>query len=86
MNKKQIEQEIKANNLLALNIATAKNELDEITNLSDRITLEIDKLYSVRIGNNKAIFESFIDGRKFETKSFNQFKEQIKTFFNVQQK
>ncbi len=84
MNKKQIEQEIKANNLLALNIATAKNELDEITNLSDRITLEIDKLYSVRIGNNKAIFESFIDGRKFETKSFNQFKEQIKTFFNVQ--
>ena len=84
MNKKQIEQEIKANNLLALNIATAKNELDEITNLSDRITLEIDKLYSVRIGYNKAIFESFIDGRKFETKSFNQFKEQIKTFFNVQ--
>lgn len=84
MNKKQIEQEIKANNLLALNIATAKNELDEITNLSDRITLEIDKLYSVRIGNNKAIFESFIDGRKFETKSFNQFKEQIETFFNVQ--
>ena len=84
MNKKQIEQEIKANNLLALNIATAKNELDEITNLSDRITLEIDKLYSVRIGNNKAIFESFIDGRKFETKSFNQFREQIKTFFNVQ--
>ena len=84
MNKKQIEQEIKANNLLTLNIATAKNELDEITNLSDRITLEIDKLYSVRIGNNKAIFESFIDGRKFETKSFNQFREQIKTFFNVQ--
>ena len=84
MNKKQIEQEIEANNLLALNIATAKNELDEITNLSDRITLEIEKDYSIRIGNNKAIFENFIDGRKFETKSFNQFKEQIKTFFNVQ--
>ena len=70
--------------MLALNIATAKNELDEITNLSDRITLEIEKDYSIRIGNNKAIFENFIDGRKFETKSFNQFKEQIKTFFNVQ--
>lgn len=84
MNKKQIEQEIKANKLLALNIETAKNELDEITNLSNRITLEISKLYSIRIGYNKAIFESFIDGRKFETKSFNQFKEQIKTFFNVQ--
>ena len=84
MNKKQIEQEIKANNLLSLNIATAKNELDEITNLSDRITLEIEKDYSIRIGNNKAIFENFIDGRKFETKSFNQFREQIKTFFNVQ--
>ena len=84
MNKKQIEQEIKANNLLSLNIATAKNELDEITNLSDRITLEIEKDYSIRIGNNKAIFENFIDGRKFETKSFNQFQEQIKAFFNVQ--
>ena len=82
MNKKQIEQEIKANNLLALNIATAKNELDEITNLSDRITLEIEKDYSIRIGNNKAIFENLNNGRKFETKSFNQFKEQIKTFFN----
>lgn len=84
MNKKQIEQEIKANKLLALNIETAKNELDEITNLSNRITLEIDKLYSVRIGYNKAIFESFKDGRKFETKSFNQFKTQINNFFNVQ--
>ena len=84
MNKKQIEQEIKANNLLSLNIATAKNELDEITNLSDRITLEIEKDYSIRIGNNKAIFENLNNGRKFETKSFNQFREQIKTFFNVQ--
>ena len=83
MNKKQIEQEIKANNLPALNIATAKNELDEITNLSDRITLEIEKDYSIRIGNNKAIFENFIDGRKFETKSFNQFKAQLSSFFNV---
>ena len=85
MNKKQIEQEIKANNeLLVLNIEALKKELNEITNLSNRITLEISKLYSVRIGYNKAIFESFINGRKFETKSFNQFKEQIKTFFNVQ--
>ena len=84
MNKKQIEQEIKANNLPALNIATAKNELDEIINLSNRITLEIEKDYSIRIGNNKAIFENLSNGRKFETKSFNQFKEQIKTFFNVQ--
>ena len=83
MNKKQIEQEIKANNLLALNIATAKNELDKITNLSDRITLEIEKDYSIRIGNNKAIFENLNNGRKFETSSFNQFKEQINSFFNV---
>ena len=84
MNKKQIEQEIKASNLLALNIESLQKELNEITNLSNRITLEISKLYSVRIGNNKAIFESFIDGRKFETKSFNQFKTQINNFFNVQ--
>ena len=84
MNKKQIEQEIKANNeLLVLNIEALQKELNEITNLSDRITLEIEKDYSIRIGNNKAIFESFIDGRKFETKSFNQFKAQLSSFFNV---
>ena len=84
MNKKQIEQEIKASKLLALNIEALQKELNEITSLSDRITLEISKVYSIRIGYNKAIFESFIDGRKFETKSINQFREQIKTFFNVQ--
>lgn len=85
MNKKQIGQEIKANNsLLALNIEALQKELNEITNLSNRITLEIEKDYSIRIGNNKAIFENLNNGRKFETKSFNQFKEQIKTFFNVQ--
>lgn len=84
MNKKQIEQEIKASKLLALNIEALQKELNEITSLSDRITLEISKVYSIRIGYNKAIFESFIDGRKFEIKSINQFREQIKTFFNVQ--
>ena len=84
MNKKQIEQEIKASKLLALNIEALQKELNEITSLSDRITLEISKAYSIRIGYNKAIFESFIDGRKFEIKSINQFREQIKTFFNVQ--
>lgn len=83
MNKKQIEQEIEANKMLASNIEVLQNELNEITSLSDRITLEISKLYSIRIGYNKAIFESLIDGRKFETKSINQFKEQIKTFFDV---
>ena len=84
MNKKQIEQEIKDSKLLALNIEALQKELNESTSVSDRITLEISKLYSVRIGYNKAIFESFIDGRKFEIKSINQFREQIKTFFNVQ--
>ena len=85
MNKKQIEQEIKANNsLLALNIEALQKELNEITNLSNRITLEIEKDYSIRIGNNKAIFENLNNGRKFETKSFNQFKTQINNFFNVQ--
>ena len=84
MNKKQIEQEIEANSLLALNIEALQKELNEIDSLDQRVTIEIEKDYSIRIGNNKAIFESFIDGRKFETKSFNQFKEQIKTFFNVQ--
>ena len=65
------------------NLTLAKEQLNEINSLDQRVIIEIEKDYSVRIGNNKAIFESFIDGRKFETKSFNQFKEQIKTFFNV---
>ena len=83
MNKKQIEQEIKASKLLALNIEALQKELNEITNLSNRVTNEIEKDYSIRIGNNKAIFENLNNGRKFETKSFNQFKEQINNFFNV---
>ena len=66
------------------NLTLAKEQLNEINSLNQRVVIEIEKDYSIRIGNNKAIFESFIDGRKFETKSFNQFKEQIKTFFNVQ--
>ena len=66
------------------NLTLAKEQLNEINSLNQRVTIEIEKDYSIRIGNNKAIFESFIDGRKFETKSFNQFREQIKTFFNVQ--
>lgn len=66
------------------NLTLAKEQLNEIDSLDQRVTIEIEKDYSIRIGNNKAIFESFIDGRKFETRSFNQFKEQIKTFFNVQ--
>ena len=66
------------------NLILAKEQLNEIDSLDKRVTIEIEKDYSIRIGNNKAIFESFIDGRKFETKSFNQFKEQINNFFNVQ--
>ena len=66
------------------NLTLAKEQLNEINSLNQRVVIEIEKDYSVRIGNNKAIFESFIDGRKFETSSFNQFKEQINSFFNVQ--
>ena len=64
------------------NLILAKEQLNEIDSLDQRVTIEIEKDYSIRIGNNKAIFENLNNGRKFETKSFNQFKEQIKTFFN----
>lgn len=66
------------------NLILAKEQLNEISSLNQRVIIEIEKDFSIRIGNGKAIFENLNNGRKFETKSFNQFKEQIKTFFNVQ--
>lgn len=65
------------------NLTLAKEQLNEINSLDQRVIIEIEKDYSVRIGNNKAIFENLNNGRKFETSSFNQFKEQINSFFNV---
>ena len=66
------------------NLILAKEQLNEISSLNQRVIIEIEKDFSIRIGNGKAIFENLNNGRKFETKSFNQFREQIKTFFNVQ--
>ena len=53
------------------NLILAKEQLNEIDSLDQRVTIEIEKDYSIRIGNNKAIFENLNNGRKFETKSFN---------------
>ena len=66
------------------NLILAKEQLNEIDSLDQRVVIEIEKDYSIRIGNNKAIFENLNNGRKFKTKSFNQFKAQINSFFNVQ--
>ena len=65
------------------NLILAKKQLNEINSLEQRVIIEIEKDFSIRIGNNKAIFEDLNSGRKFETSSFNQFKEQINNFFNV---
>lgn len=65
------------------NLILAKEQLNEISSLNQRVIIEIEKDFSIRIGNGKAIFENLNNGRKFETKSFNQFKEQINNFFNV---
>ena len=65
------------------NLTLAKEQLNEINSLNQRVIIEIEKDYSIRIGNNKAIFENLNNGRKFETSSLNQFKEQINSFFNV---
>ena len=66
------------------NLILAKEQLNEISSLNQRVIIEIEKDFSIRIGNGKAIFENLNNGRKFETKSFNKFKAQINNFFNVQ--
>ena len=47
------------------NLILAKEQLNEISSLNQRVIIEIEKDFSIRIGNGKAIFENLNNGRKF---------------------
>ena len=55
-------------------------ELNNVETLNQRLTIECEN-HSVSINIGEAIFKT--TNKEFKTGSFNQFKEQIKTFFNV---
>lgn len=56
-------------------------ELNNVETLNQRLTIECEN-NSVSINSGEAIFKT--SNKEFKTKSINQFREQIKTFFNVQ--
>ena len=63
------------------NLEIFLGELNNVETLNQRLTIECEN-HSVNINIGEAIFKT--TNKEFETKSFNQLKEQIKTFFNVQ--
>ncbi len=63
------------------NLEIFLEELNNVETLDQRLTIECEN-NSVSINIGEVIFKT--TNKEFETKSFNQFKEQIKTFFNVQ--
>ena len=56
-------------------------ELNNVETLNQRLTIECEN-NSVSINSGEAIFKT--SNKEFKTISFNQFKEQINNFFNVQ--
>ena len=65
------------------NLEIFLEELNNVETLYQRLTIECEN-HSVSINSGEAIFKT--SKKEFKTRSFNQFREQIKTFFNVQQK
>ena len=63
------------------NLEIFLEELNNIETLDQRLTIECEN-HSVSINIGEVIFKT--TNKEFKTKSFNQFREQIKTFFNVQ--
>ena len=63
------------------NLEIFLEELNNVETLDQRLTIECEN-NSVSINIGEVIFKT--TNKEFKTKSFNQFKEQIKTFFNVQ--
>ena len=63
------------------NLEIFLEELNNVETLNQRLTIECEN-NSVSINIGKVIFKT--TNKEFKTKSFNQFREQIKTFFNVQ--
>lgn len=63
------------------NLEIFLKELNNVETLKQRLTIECEN-NSVSINIGEVIFKT--TNKEFKTKSFNQFREQIKTFFNVQ--
>ena len=63
------------------NLEIFLEELNNVETLNQRLTIECEN-HSVSINIGEVIFKT--TNKEFKTKSFNQFREQIKTFFNVQ--
>ena len=63
------------------NLEIFLEELNNVETLDQRLTIECEN-HSVSINIGEVIFKT--TNKEFKTKSFNQFREQIKTFFNVQ--
>lgn len=62
------------------NLEIFLDELNNVETLNQRLTIECEN-HSVSINIGEAIFKT--TNKEFKTKSFNQFKEQINSFFNV---
>ena len=62
------------------NLEIFLEELNNVETLNQRLTIECEN-NSVSINNGEAIFKT--TNKEFETKSFNQFKAQLSSFFNV---
>lgn len=62
------------------NLEIFLEELNNVETLDQRLTIECED-HSVSINIGEVIFKT--SNKEFKTRSFNQFKEQIKTFFNV---
>ena len=63
------------------NLEIFLEELNNVETLNQRLTIECEN-NSVSINSGEAIFNT--TNKEFKTKSFNQFREQINNFFNVQ--
>lgn len=62
------------------NLEIFLEELNNVETLDQRLTIECEN-NSVSINSGEAIFKT--TNKEFETKSFNQFKAQLSSFFNV---
>lgn len=65
------------------NLQIFLEELNNVETLNQRLTIECEN-HSISINSGEVILKT--TNKEFKTKSINQFKEQIKTFFNVQQR
>ena len=62
------------------NLEIFLEELNNVDSMFQRLTIECEN-NSVSINSGEAIFKT--TNKEFKTKSFNQFKAQLSSFFNV---